>query len=331
MLLKKAAAFALHNLGGLAILRRHAKQRPGIPVFHAFSEATGANVEAFCQHLTRHFEPVSLSTLVSGAALPGNAMSVTIDDGYRNFLQHGHPIFRRHRIPTTLYAVSGFADGRLWLWPDQIVFGLKHTPHRSLRVEANACGQPFDLVLTTEKERATSATALTEALKLVPDAQRLRFLSGWGALCGVEIPVNAPPEHAAMTWEELRAVSAEGVEVGCHTETHPILSRIPSQNLDREIGGAQTEIEQRLHLPVRHFCYPNGRPIDVNEAAVTSVREAGFASAVTCSWGFNSAIEKPFQLSRLPLDSTLAPAYQAEVLAGTPFLVHQIRELISSR
>ena len=63
-----------------------------------------------------------------------------------------------------------------------------------------------------------------------------------------------------MSWDDLRAVASEGVEVGCHTETHAILSQIaqPSE-LDREIRGAKEKLEQRLGMPVAHFSYPTAR------------------------------------------------------------------------
>jgi hypothetical protein len=36
--------------------------------------------------------------------------------------------------------------------------------------------------------------------------------------------------------------------------------------------------------PVRHFCYPNGKAPDIDDAVLASVREAGIDSAVTCLW-----------------------------------------------
>jgi len=119
-------------MGGLPVLRWRNQNSFGIPMFHSFSEADRPNVEALCSHIAHYFEPVTLSAIVGDTKLPKNPITVTIDDGYRNFLRHGHPIFRRHRIPTTIYAVSGFADQRLWFWPDQVAFAMKKTGmHRS--------------------------------------------------------------------------------------------------------------------------------------------------------------------------------------------------------
>jgi peptidoglycan/xylan/chitin deacetylase (PgdA/CDA1 family) len=317
--LKKAARAALHEMGGLAALRRIRRREFGVPMFHSFSAGDAANVEAFCGHVARHFEPVSLSRIVTALGekkeLPDNAITITVDDGYRNFFQHGHPIFRKHRIPTTLYVVAGFSDGRLWLWPDQIDFGLQNTAKDSIRATVN--GDIVELPLANREERAQSSSRLQEALKRAGNDERVRFVGEFGKLCGVEIPPDPPVERTAMNWDELRAAAAEGVEIGCHTESHPILSRLREQSeLEREIRGAGQQIEERVGTPVRHFCYPNGHAEDISEAAIRCVREAGYVSAVTCTWGLNTIETEALEIRRLPTDSALDFQYGVELLAG---------------
>ncbi len=317
---KAAARAALHDLGGLAALRLVNRRKFRVLAFHSFSEASRANVEAICDHICGHFEPLSLTDVLDalkrGVALPDNALAVTVDDGYQNYALYGHPIFRRHRIPITLFVVSGFAAGRLWLWPDQIEFGLERSSKTSIPIKLGA-EEAADLPLSSSQHKADSITRLTEMLKIVPNRQRLAFMEGFGALCGVEIPVAPPPQRAAMNWDALRAVALEGVEIGCHTETHPILTRLESRaDLEREIKGAKQSLEAGLGLPVRHFCYPNGKPPDIDDAVVTAVEDAGFDSAVTCVWGLNANTVPPLRIQRLPFDSALEFKYAVELLAG---------------
>jgi peptidoglycan/xylan/chitin deacetylase (PgdA/CDA1 family) len=316
---KSAVRFCLHSLGGLALLRRMHRREFRVLMFHAFPESDRANVETICGHLARHFEPVSLSTIVdaieSGKPLPDNALTVTIDDGYKSYLTDGHPVFRRHRIPVTMFAVAGFSDGRLWLWPDQVRFCLEHTARTSLRAELGP-GKTFDLDLSSAAAKSAALDKLLEALKTVPNHTRLTFIAGLGPSCGVELPAAPPPRDKPMTWDELRAAASDGVEIGCHTETHPILSRIPVPELDREIKGAKALMEQRLGFPVHHFCYPNGRSIDIGPDAVACVRAAGFRSAVTTTWGLNTPDIDLLSIRRVPFDSSLSPRYGAETLAG---------------
>ncbi|HEY3740527.1 MAG TPA: polysaccharide deacetylase family protein [Bryobacteraceae bacterium] len=318
MFWKKAARVALHKMGGLAVLRNRHRREFGVLMFHSFGEQDETNLQAMCSHIVRHFEPVSLSDIVEAIdgtkRLPDNAIAITVDDGYKSFLDYGHPVFRRNKIPATVYAVGGFSDGRLWLWPDQIEFGLWHTSLSSIRIPTLA----MELELRTPAEKNEAISVLKETLKRTPNAERLIFMEQFGRLCKVEIPPNPPAGRQAMTWDELRAVAAEGTEVGCHTQNHPILSRVPDPvELDAEIRGAKQFMEERLGFPVRHFCYPNGRPIDIGDAAIRCVREAGFASAVTCTYGFNSVgSTDPFEIRRIPFLSSYDLDYSKESLAG---------------
>jgi peptidoglycan/xylan/chitin deacetylase (PgdA/CDA1 family) len=319
MVWKKAARVALHHMGGLAVLRRRHRNTLRVLMFHSFSEAERANVDAMCAYITRHFQPVSLSevadALDGGKALPQDALAVTVDDGYRNFLLHGHPIFRRHRIPTTLFAVAGFSDRQLWLWHDQIEFGLLNTTRGSVR--ATLGDEELEFEAATAEQKSDAIGRLSEKLKEVPNDQRVAFVADFGRISGVEIPRDPPRDREAMSWDELRAVSAEGVEIGCHTETHPILSRLGTAvELEHEIRGARQHMEDRLGFRVRHFCYPNGRAVDIGEAAIRCVRDAGYGSAVISTWGLNAAPPERFEIRRLPFDSKLDLAYGKELLAG---------------
>ena len=320
MLWKKSARVVLHKMGGLAVLRKRHRREFGVLMFHSFSERDRTNVEAICAHIVRHFEPVSLSAIVDALdgrkTLPDNAITITVDDGYRNFMLHGHPIFWRNRIPATLYAVAGFSGGQLWLWPDQIDFGLRHTTRSSICAPLGD-GEPHELALRTPEEKAQALFRLTETLKEVSNDRRLAFLSEFGSLCGVDIPPDPPSGCEAMNWDELRAVAAEGTEIGCHTGTHPILSRLPNRlELESEIRGAKEYMMEHLGFDVRHFCYPNGRAMDIGEAAIRCVRESGFASAVSCTYGLNTMQADRFQIRRIPFDSNTDLQYGEELLAG---------------
>ena len=319
-LAKTIARLGLHHLGGLAVARNIHRREFGVLMFHSFSEAERDNMEALCEHIARHYHPVSLSEVAAaiheGVPLPDHALAITIDDGYRNFLDHGHPIFHKQHIPTTIYAVANFSDGRLWLWPDQVQYALEQTAKEVL--EFDWTGSTLRLPLTTKAERGKAIAHLHEALKLVPNEQRLRFCAELGSHCAVDMPTTPPPGRAALNWDELRALASEQVEIGCHTATHPILSRVSDPAaLAYEIGGAKQLMEERLGFPIRHFCYPNGRPIDIGDAALECVRQAGYATAVTCTFGLNTPQQvDPIRIRRTPSDSTMPYAYAVELMAG---------------
>jgi peptidoglycan/xylan/chitin deacetylase (PgdA/CDA1 family) len=67
--------------------------------------------------------------LSQAGPLPEHAVAITVDDGYRDFLAHAHPVFSKYEIPVTVFPVSDFLDKRTWLWWDQVEYLFKQTQH----------------------------------------------------------------------------------------------------------------------------------------------------------------------------------------------------------
>jgi peptidoglycan/xylan/chitin deacetylase (PgdA/CDA1 family) len=127
-----------------------------------------------------------------------------------------------------------------------------------------------------------------------------------------------------MTWDEISTLARAGMQIGCHTITHPYLTRVKSdESLRREIIGARTLIEERVGVPVTTFAYPFGQ---YNERVAAMVKEAGFTSARSTWPGVLHCQEGLFSLTGLlqtestqdlvaSLDASLAEARQKT--AGT--------------
>jgi peptidoglycan/xylan/chitin deacetylase (PgdA/CDA1 family) len=89
--------------------------------------------------------------------------------------------------------------------------------------------------------------------------------------------VRAVGREHHMTWDEIRELDAEGMEIGCHTLTHLILPKLRSDDtLRREIVAARNMIEAHIGHPVTSLAYPFGQ---YDERVVAIAREAGFTSA----------------------------------------------------
>lgn len=69
---------------------------------------------------------------------------------------------------------------------------------------------------------------------------------------------NSPVPVPYLTVEQIGRMHAAGIEFGCHTHTHPLLSEIPEDAARREIGQAKKLLEDWTKAPVSVFAYPNG-------------------------------------------------------------------------
>ena len=230
-------------------------------MYHRFP--AGNELEAQCEHLRRHYRPVSLTEALESlqGSKPGlrGAVVVTVDDGYRDFLVRAWPVMRAFSIPALVYVATDLPDHNTWLWTDQLTQFLK------------------------EQGDYASAATIKARLKKVSDEKRYAYLN---AIPGLRF--TPPPAFEPLSWEDIRALATEGVEFGAHTRSHPILSRLPDRNRMREeFGGSKDRLEQELGRPVTHFCYPNGMPEDYNSDVIEVVRECGFRTAVTAVKGIN--------------------------------------------
>ena len=152
--------------------------------------------------------------------------------------------------------------------------------------------------------------AYRSVLAAVPTLQRLGlpatiFVSTGFADAGgrpLDVPELAaaaaaqPDELATMTWDELRTLAADDVEIGSHTISHAHLPRLSDAELDRELGEARGRVEDEIGRPCRFFAYPYGE----HDARVQdAVRRAGYTAAFALAAGASRA--NPHALPRIDL------------------------------
>jgi peptidoglycan/xylan/chitin deacetylase (PgdA/CDA1 family) len=241
---------------------------------------------------------------------------VTVDDGYRDFHETGYPIFAEYGIPVTVYLVTDFVDGKLWLWFDRVVHAFRQATISAACVPLPD-GKMFECKLESDASRRAAGQRLADLAVSWSDEDRRKLAGDLSYLLQTEDRRHAPPEYQPMSWAAVRTLAASGVEFGAHTKTHPILSALADpQQLREEITGSKARIEAELNRPVLHFCYPNGMMRDIGPAAAAAVREAGLRTAVTAEPGLNHHHSDAFLLRRIPVDPSQGDWDYRRLLTG---------------
>ena len=185
-----------HGAGGIALVRLRNASRNRLLTYHHFNASTVEPFEEQCQHLRRRYTPVTLDdiadSLLAGKQLPRNSVSITVDDGYRDFYQYAYPALKRYGISATVFLMTDFVDGIVWPWWDHIRYAFEHTALEStdLRV-ADDVELHLRFSSSICRERACRETE--EAMKSVPNAKRLEFIAKLPDLLQVDVPAS-PPE-----------------------------------------------------------------------------------------------------------------------------------------
>ena len=98
-----------------------------------------------------------------------------------------------------------------------------------------------------------------------------------------------------LDWGEILEIKDHGVTFGSHTKTHPFLSRLSREEIEREVHDSKKTLEGKLDSPVDFFCYPYG---DHDQRVVTAVERAGYKGAVTVQRGLVHRQDDPFIIRR---------------------------------
>lgn len=229
--------------------------------------------------------------------LPPRAVCITFDDGYRSVHDHALPILKEFNLPATVFVTTGYMTESN-LWNDRILEAVRRLPTGLL--DLREFGMPV-YPLSNMEERRRTLHEVMEKVKYLPPQERHDVIRKLEELAAQDFP-----HRLMLTREMIARLAAEGVEIGGHTISHPILTRLDDEAANAEIAGSKRDLEAIIGKPVRLFAYPNGKTgKDFNEKHVRMVKEAGYTAAFTTERGAAGQHHDPYQIPRdRPWDST---------------------------
>lgn len=84
--------------------------------------------------------------------------------------------------------------------------------------------------------------------------------------------------HRHLDEAQVRQLAAEGVVIGSHSRSHPVLVQLDADALETELRGSQDDLERLVGVPVRAIAYPGGAVDDAVRRAASAVYDLGFAT-----------------------------------------------------
>ena len=301
----------MHSAGVFAPFRRANRRKALILMYHRFrADADGISTSARCfseqlDYLTEHYKIVPLSVLAgyvtSGTPVPPGLAVITIDDGYRDCYDIAYPILRERKLPATAFVVTDFVDQATWLWTDKVRY-LTSRASSSL-LEAHIDDHPLRISLGGHTSRLKGAERVNTELKLIADEAKDNAIREIAASLEVPLPDVPPAEFFPLTWEQVREMDSNGIEIGSHTVTHPILTKIRGERLRYELRESRSRLESELGRSVELLGYPNGNhDLEVQQEAA----RAGYKCAVTADYGLNNGNSNPLALKRIHTEHNMA-------------------------
>lgn len=141
----------------------------------------------------------------------------------------------------------------------------------------------LDEALPALRERGFRATVFAVSRKTVND---------WD---------DEDPPEVLLDAAGIRALHAEGIEIGSHGATHRALPELEDAALEVETAGSRADLEAIVGAPVVSFCYPYGA---FDDRSAEAVRRAGYRAATVIRQGIAPDLSDPYRLRRVAVRGT---------------------------
>ncbi|MDP4299907.1 polysaccharide deacetylase family protein [Leptothrix discophora] len=291
------------------VLDRSDPLQPGVP------DAALADLQF--KLLSDLFRVVPMETAIDelhNGRLKPRTLCITFDDGYRDNHDVALPLLRRHGLTATFFVASGFlGQGRMF--NDTVLEAVRRLPDGPLDL-ADWGIEPLQLGDAASRVRAISV--ITRGIKHNEPHKRQAATEALAALVACPLP-----EDVMMTPEQVTTLSREGMSIGGHTVNHPILSTVDDATARREIVENRAALTALTGTAPMTFAYPNGKPgADYGPRHAAIVREAGYSSAVSTSYGVGDRDTDRYEYPRVALSKTTYTKVFLQLMRASSYVRH---------
>lgn len=315
----------------LRVLTYHRIANPEL-VYPSDPRLVSATPEMFGRQmkwLAKHYHvidmPLAVEAIISGVPLPRRAVLITFDDAYPDFLEHAWPVLRTLKLPATLFVPTAFPDqqGSGFWWDRLYAATLTSTEPEITDMQLGR------LSLHTRQDREHSARIMQNHVKSLQHTEAMIWVDDvCRRLASQEVVIPA-----TLGWEELKLLSEEGVTIGSHSRTHPLMTRISNEQVREEISGSQQEIENKLGKKLPIICYPAGA---YNETTCSIAKDAGIVLGFSARLGHNHIGScDPLCLRRIHMTQRTTPMVLRGRLSRigiyADIMRHTVKQKIKSR
>jgi len=328
--LKLALKLGLYEIGRLypgtlTVLNYHRIENPNESNFSTFKPNISASPEMFdlqMEYLARHYNIVSANEVTAwitdGRSLPPKAALVTFDDGYLDNYSNAYPVLHRRGIPAIIFLASDYMESSTPFYWDLIAHCFIST-----RLDHVTIPKAGFLSWKDEASRDQVVRQVVERMKTLPESEKQGIVDAVPDLLNVSVS-NDHFRGIFLTWENIREMAASGIEMGAHTASHPILTRISLDLAKSEIVNSKKRIEEELNRRVTSFAYPNGQRSDFSDSVIDAVKSSDLQAAYTLLPGptrLNTVKRFPYQIRRIYLSHKDSFPIFAGKLAGVTRII----------
>jgi len=267
-------------------------------------EVTPEYLESTIRFLNQNDYEIVSMTRASQILKTGNIdkkfVVFTFDDGYIDNYLYAYPIFKKYKVPFTVYVTTRLPDGEAVLWwylLEDLILNVEH-------IEFEFNGQRYNYNCNTYWKKEW---VYQEIHRLIisgsPENLNQRIQQIFKNYSNINFLDKT--SELALSWDQVREMSKDPlVEIGAHTINHHALNKLSESAALEEIQGSRDKIELKTGQKVEHFAYPFGTPREVGLREFKIAKKCGFKTSTTTSIGNIFPEHKGLldQLPRIPVN-----------------------------
>ena len=218
----------------------------------------------------------------------------TLDDGYRDNITFGLPIFEKHQVPFAIYVTNCFPNGNAHFWWYWLEEKVKNEEEITFREKT--------YLIKSEEEKLSAYNTIREQIKNCSPIEREELTTNF--FNKTKESITKECEDLSLNWDELKTISNHSlITLGAHTSNHYSLAHLTGFEMQKEIEDGKIELEKQVGKKIEHFAYPYGSLDDANDREFNFIKSLGFKTATLNHPGnvFSCSLSNRVLLPRYPL------------------------------
>lgn len=224
------------------------------------------------------FELISIDEVlerINGKPSPKKFAAITLDDGWKDNLVYGTPVFEKHNVPYTIYVANCFANGTAKMWAENLEEIVYTRAEVAFKYGETAITKQFANDADRREAFHKLRYFILEANSLAEFNARIEAVEHSASF------VDSNKDFA-LSWEEIKGLAqTELCTIGAHTMNHLPLAKLSEETALTEMSLSKQEIESKTGKAVAHFAYPYGSKNECSLREFDLAAKAGYSLAVT--------------------------------------------------
>lgn len=134
----------------------------------------------------------------------------------------------------------------------------------------------------------------------------------------------------ALTWEQIREMSDDGVDIQSHALSHPFLTKRRHRSMSddayaawlrKELVESKRILEKHSGRPVEFIAYPYG---DYDDRVAKAAAAAGYSAGLTCNFGPVRRGSDPLKMNRFVIDDKMDFAAFRKYMGAAPMKIADV-------